>query len=178
MNWRTKDFDYELPAELIAARPAERRDGSRMMVVDRSSGKVEHRSFADFGGYVRKGDLCVLNDTRVVRSRFFSDDGKVELVRTRLLGERLWKAMVRPGKRMKAGREVVVGGVRGVVIEVAEDGERVIEWEGEVGDECGALALPHYMERDAEEVDEERYQTVYAKQPGAIAAPTAGLHFT
>ncbi len=125
----TSDFDYELPAELIASRPAAERSASRMMVVDRRDASISHRRFEDFPSLLRSGDLVVLNDTRVEAARFFSDDGRVELLRTRRLGECRWKCMVKPGRRMTAGRAVAIGGVSGVVIEVCADGERIIEFE-------------------------------------------------
>ena len=175
----TKDFHYDLPEELIASHPPERRESSRMMVVDRTAGTISHHAFTDFAGFLEEGDLCVLNDTKVVRSRFFSDDGKVEIVRTHAADPLHWKAMVRPGKRMKPGRTVTIGGTTGTVTEVCEDGERLITWDAPIDDAThGQLALPHYMERDPEAADDERYQTVFAREPGAIAAPTAGLHFT
>ncbi len=176
---RTDDFDYHLPPDLIASRPADRRDASRMLVVDRATGAITHARFGDFPNLLREGDRCVLNDTRVVRSRFFSDDGKVELVRTGQRDGLMWTSLVRPGRKMKVGRQVVVGGIAGTVIEVLGNGERVIAWDGEIDDQKhGQLALPHYMEREGDAGDDERYQTVYAREPGAIAAPTAGLHFT
>ncbi len=177
-NWRTDDFDYDLPAGLIASRPGMRRDASRMMVVNRETGIIGHHRFTGFPSFLSEGDLCVLNDTRVVRSRFYSDDGRIELVRTRVMEDGCWKAMVRPGKRMKLGRTITLGGVDGVVVGISDDGERIIEFAGPVDEELGRLALPHYMERESDAEDEQRYQTVYAREPGAIAAPTAGLHFT
>jgi S-adenosylmethionine:tRNA ribosyltransferase-isomerase len=176
---RTSEFDYHLPEELIASRPLERREESRMMVVNRSTGELSHYVFKEFPSLLCEDDLVVLNDTRVVRARFFSDDGKVELLRTELFSSTEWKCMVRPGKRMKVGREVVVGGVSGSVVEIAEDGERIIHFEQVVDEEAfGHLALPPYFRRLDDEEDVKRYQTVFARAEGAIAAPTAGLHFT
>ncbi|MEM8953278.1 MAG: tRNA preQ1(34) S-adenosylmethionine ribosyltransferase-isomerase QueA [Verrucomicrobiota bacterium] len=176
---RTSDFDYTLPEELVASRPLENREESRMMVVDRGKGEVSHHRFREFPEMIGLGDLVVLNDTKVVRARFYSDDGRVELLRTEVFSPTKWKCMVRPGKRMKVGREVVVGGVRGVVSEVAADGERLIDFEELVDtEEHGHLALPPYFRRDDDDADVARYQTVYAREAGAIAAPTAGLHFT
>ena len=176
---RTDDFDYHLPEELIASRPGGRRDASRMMVVDRAAGSVRSTNFAEFADHVGEGDLAVFNDTRVVPSRFYSDDGKIELVRLGGTEPELWRCMVRPGKKMRPGKTVCVAGVNGVVEEILERGERLIRFESPIDvAEHGELALPHYMNREAEEVDLERYQTVYAREPGAIAAPTAGLHFT
>lgn len=179
MQLRTKDFDYHLPEELIAARPLAERSGSRMLVVFRESGRIEHRMFRDFPGFLRASDLLVLNDTKVIRARVFSDDGKTELLCLDRHSPEEWRCLVRPGKRMKPGREVVVGGIRGVVSEVYENGDRLIRWESAVDlEQHGHLALPHYMGREDELADRERYQTVFAREEGAIAAPTAGLHFT
>ena len=176
---RTDDFDFELPEELIASHPAEQRDSSRMLVINRAEQTITHAQFKDIQQYLAPDDLLVLNNTRVVRARYFSDDGAIELVRVAKESPTLWRSMVRPGKKMKVGREVVVGGVKGVVREIDEEGYRVIEWDAEIDEEkSGQLALPHYMQREAEDADFERYQTVFAKEEGAIAAPTAGLHFT
>jgi S-adenosylmethionine:tRNA ribosyltransferase-isomerase len=176
---KTSDFDYDLPEELIASRPLARREESRMMIVNRAAGRISHHSFREFPSFLDEDDLVVLNDTRVVRARFFSDDGKVEILRTELRSPTEWKCMVRPGKRMKAGREVVVGGVKGKVHEIADDGERIVHFESVVDEESfGHLALPPYFRRADDEADAGRYQTVYARKEGAIAAPTAGLHFT
>lgn len=176
---RTDDFDYELPEELIASRPPERRDASRMLVVDRATGTISHQMFADFEGFIRQDDLVVFNDTRVVPSRFFSSDGKIEIVRLDEPEPRVWKCLVRPGKKMREGRTVEIGGASGEVIRVLPDGERLVRFDRDIDiEKHGELALPHYMKRDAESGDKERYQTVFAKSRGAIAAPTAGLHFT
>ena len=177
--WRTDDFDYELPEELIASRPPERRDAARMMVIDRAAGTIEHSRFAELPDQIRPEDLLVLNDTRVVRSRFFSDDGRVEIVKLEAADPLTWKCLVRPGKRMRLGRSTTIGGATGTVEEVLESGERIIKFDMPVDiEKHGELALPHYMGRASEDTDHERYQTVYANEEGAIAAPTAGLHFT
>jgi S-adenosylmethionine:tRNA ribosyltransferase-isomerase len=179
VSLRTADFHYDLPEELIASRPLEDRAGSRMMVVDRQAGTITHRMFRDFAEYVRPGDLLVLNDTKVIPARVFSDDQKIELLCLDRLSPTDWRCLVRPGKKMREGKTVIVGGVTGTVTEVYENGDRLISWEKPISlDEHGHLALPHYMGRDDEAADRERYQTVYAKEEGAIAAPTAGLHFT
>ena len=176
---RTIDFDYELPAELIADRPLPDRAASRMLVVHRDSGLIEHRHFHDILEYVRPRDLFVMNDTKVVPARYFSNDGGIELVRAGLSHELLWKCMVRPGKKMKIGRTVQVGEATGTVESIDEEGYRYIRWDRPVDEErYGRLALPHYMNRESDPSDKERYQTVYAHHEGAIAAPTAGLHFT
>ena len=179
VSLRTKDFDYHLPDELIAARPLEDRSASRMMVVDRVKGRIEHRRFTEFPSFLNPDDLLVLNDTKVIPARLFSDDGRTELLCLDRLSPLEWRCLARPGKRMKVGREVVVGGITGQVTEVFENGDRLIHWESELDLHThGHLALPHYMGRDDEESDRERYQTVFAREEGAIAAPTAGLHFT
>jgi S-adenosylmethionine:tRNA ribosyltransferase-isomerase len=179
MSLRTKDFDYHLPDDLIAARPLAERSASRMLVLHRADGRIEHRMFRDFPGYVRPDDLLVLNDTRVIPARVFSDDGKTELLCLDRLSALEWRCLVRPGKRMKAGRSVTVGGVMGLVTEVFENGDRLIRWDAPLDlHRHGHLALPHYMGREDELADRERYQTVFAREEGAIAAPTAGLHFT
>ena len=175
----TKDFDYHLPEELIAARPLVERAASRMLVVHKASGVIEHRMFRDFPDYLRPDDLLVLNDTNVIPARLFSDDGRTELLCLDRLSPLEWRCLVRPGKRMKAGRTVSVGGITGTVTEVFENGDRLIHWDAPVDlDKHGHLALPHYMGRDDEPADRDRYQTVFAREEGAIAAPTAGLHFT
>ena len=175
----TKDFNYHLPPELIASRPLEERSASRMMVVHRETGVIEHRAFRDFEEFMRPNDLLVLNDTRVIPARLFSDDGSVELLCLDRLSPLEWRCLVRPGRKMKPGKTVVVGGITGTVVETFDNGDRLIRWEAVVDlDKHGHLALPHYMGRDDELSDRERYQTVFAKEEGAIAAPTAGLHFT
>jgi S-adenosylmethionine:tRNA ribosyltransferase-isomerase len=175
----TKDFDYHLPEELIAARPLAERSASRMLVVHKESGRIEHRMFRDFPEYLRGGDLLMLNDTKVIPARVFSDDGKTELLCLDRLSPLEWRCLVRPGKRMKLGRTVSIGGTNGTVMEIFENGDRLVRWEAPVDlDQHGHLALPHYMGRVDEPADRERYQTVFAREEGAIAAPTAGLHFT
>jgi len=179
MPLRTQDFDYHLPDELIAARPLDERSASRMLVVHRASGTIEHRMFRDLSEYLRPDDLLVLNDTKVIPARVFSDDGKTELLCLDRLSPLEWRCLVRPGKRMKLGRSVSVGGVSGTVTEVFANGDRLIRWDTPVDlNAHGHLALPHYMGREDELADRERYQTVFAREEGAIAAPTAGLHFT
>jgi S-adenosylmethionine:tRNA ribosyltransferase-isomerase len=175
----TKDFDYHLPEELIAARPLAERSASRMLVVHKNSGLIEHRMFRDFPDYLSPDDLLVLNDTKVIPARVFSDDGKVELLCLDRISPLDWRCLVRPGKRMKPGRTVRVAGITGTVTEVFENGDRLVHWDEWLDlDKHGHLALPHYMGRDDELADRDRYQTVFAREEGAIAAPTAGLHFT
>ncbi|MGN0820388.1 MAG: tRNA preQ1(34) S-adenosylmethionine ribosyltransferase-isomerase QueA, partial [Akkermansia sp.] len=175
---RTVDFDYPLPEELIADRPMPDRDASRMLVVHRDTGLIEHRCFRDLPEYVRPGDRFVMNDTKVIPARYFSNDGSIELVRAGMMGEQVWKCLVRPGKKMKVGRTVQVGAALGTVESIDDEGYRFIRWDRPVDETLGRLALPHYMNRESDPADKERYQTVYAAHEGAIAAPTAGLHFT
>ncbi len=175
---RTVDFNYELPAELIASHPLEDRSGSRMLVVHRESGTIEHKHFLDLPQYIQPDDLLILNDTKVVPARFFSNDGKVELLRVEEISHTCWRSLVRPGKKMKIGRTVQIGEATGTVREIDADGNRIIDWDQMPDPEKGSLALPHYMERTPERIDDSRYQTTYAREEGAIAAPTAGLHFT
>jgi S-adenosylmethionine:tRNA ribosyltransferase-isomerase len=179
MSLLTKDFDYHLPEELIAARPLAERTGSRMLVVHRDSGRIEHRMFCEFSEFLRRDDLVVLNDTKVIPARVFSDDGKKELLCLDRLSALEWRCLVRPGKFMKPGRTFTVAGITGTVMEIYENGDRRVQWDSYLDlDAHGHLALPHYMGREDEISDRERYQTVFAREEGAIAAPTAGLHFT
>lgn len=179
MSLLTDDYDYALPESLIARHPLPGRAESRMMVLHRAGQQIGHRQFREFASFLREGDLVVLNDTRVIPARVFSDDGKIELLFLEQLGDATWKCMVKPGRKMKTGCKVTVGGSEGVVAEILLDGERVVSFPKPVDlDKVGRLALPPYMRRQSEEGDTERYQTVFARNPGAIAAPTAGLHFT
>ena len=179
MPLRTKDFDYHLPDELIASRPLAERTASRMLVVHRDSGRIEHRMFRELPQFQRPDDLWVLNDTKVIPARVFSDDGKIELLCLDRLSPSEWRCLVRPGKRMKPGRTLTVGGITGTVMEIFDNGDRLVRWDSLVDlNQHGHLALPHYMGRGDELSDRERYQTVFAREEGAIAAPTAGLHFT
>jgi S-adenosylmethionine:tRNA ribosyltransferase-isomerase len=177
----TSDFDYHLPPELIASEPLADRSASRMMVLHRDSGKIEHRLFRDIGQFVSReaGDMLVLNDTRVVPARYFTDRGH-EVLRLQILTPRRWRCMVKPGKKFRVGHAVPIGEATGRVIEILEEnGDRIIEFDRVVDEsKHGHLALPHYMGREDQPSDRERYQTVFAKQEGSIAAPTAGLHFT
>ncbi len=177
----TSDFDYSLPAELIASEPLADRAASRMLVLHRSMGTIEHRMFQELGAFLshEAGDLLVLNDTRVVPARYFTDRG-YEVLRLRALTPTRWRCMVRPGKKFRIGHTLMIGGATGQVLEIMEDnGDRIIEFDRVVDEELhGHLALPHYMGREDQPADRERYQTVFAREEGSIAAPTAGLHFT
>ncbi|YCM42478.1 tRNA preQ1(34) S-adenosylmethionine ribosyltransferase-isomerase QueA [Verrucomicrobiaceae bacterium 227] len=176
---RTTDFHYDLPQELIASRPLVDRSGSRMMLVNRATGEISHHHFREFKDLLPPDHLLVLNDTKVIPARLFSNDGSIELVRTNASDPHHWWCLVRPGKKMRPGRTVEVGDSTGTVVQTNEKGERLIQWDTPPDlEEHGHLALPHYMEREADKSDRDRYQTVYAREEGAIAAPTAGLHFT
>ncbi|MBB5031655.1 tRNA preQ1(34) S-adenosylmethionine ribosyltransferase-isomerase QueA [Prosthecobacter vanneervenii] len=177
----TSDFDYNLPPELIASEPLAERSASRMMVVHRKEGHIEHRMFRDVGQFISReaGDLLVLNDTRVVPARYFTDKG-YEVLRVQMLTPTRWRCMVRPGKKFRVGHTFSIGEATGTVVEIAEEnGDRIIEFDRVVDEsKHGHLALPHYMGREDQPADRERYQTVFARSEGSIAAPTAGLHFT
>ncbi len=177
----TADFDYHLPPELIASEPLAERSASRMLVLHRDSGKIEHRMFRDIGEFVSReaGDMLVLNDTRVVPARYFTDHGH-EVLRLEPLTPTRWRCMVKPGKKFRVGDTVPIGEATGRVIEILEEnGNRIIEFDRIVDEsKHGHLALPHYMGREDQPADRERYQTVFARSEGSIAAPTAGLHFT
>ena len=176
---QTDDFDFKLPDELIAQRPPERRGDSRMMVVHRDTGVIEHRQFSELHEYVEADDLWVFNDTRVEPARFFSNDERMEILKLDAASPTVWKCLMKPGKRLKVGRTIEIGKSTGTVIDVLEPGgERMIEFDVAPDPESqGHLALPPYISREDEESDRDRYQTVYARENGAIAAPTAGLHF-
>jgi S-adenosylmethionine:tRNA ribosyltransferase-isomerase len=176
---KTADFDYHLPPELIASQPLADRAASRLLVIHRATGQLEHRHFQDLPQLLQPQDLLVLNNTRVLPARFFSEDGTREILRLEASTPLHWRCMVRPGKRFKLGHSIQIGQSTGTVTGIAENGDRFIEWDQPVDIELhGHLALPHYMGREDAASDRERYQTVYAKVEGAIAAPTAGLHFT
>lgn len=183
---RLADFDYTLPEELVAQRPASPRDASRLLVVHRDTGAIEHRVFREIGEYLRAGDVLVVNDTRVLparlRGRRLPGGGAAEVLLLRPLADRAWEALVRPGRRLHRG--AVVEGRSGVKIEIGErlaDGRRVVRALGgadllEVLREAGEMPLPPYIHEPVADPDD--YQTVYARADGAVAAPTAGLHFT
>ncbi len=179
MSSRLSDYDFELPPELIASRPLSERDASRMMVLDRAAQTIEHREFRGLPAFVQTGDLFVLNNTRVVPARQFSDDGRIEFLFVEKLTERRWQCLVKPGRKMRVGAVATIKGVIVRVTAVLASGERIVESEQEIDLQAGgALPIPPYLGRAADAEDDIRYQTVYAAQSGAVAAPTAGLHFT
>ena len=179
MSLRTAAYDYTLPDELIARHPLPRREDSRMMVLHRAEQRIENRMFRDFPSFLREGDLVVLNDTRVIPARVFSDDGRIELLFLEAVRENTWKCLVKPGRKMRLGALVHIREVVGVVVGIEPEGERIIEFHGPIDlDAAGELPIPPYFGRAVEPADAERYQTVFARVRGAVAAPTAGLHFT
>jgi S-adenosylmethionine:tRNA ribosyltransferase-isomerase len=179
MSQLAADYDYPLPEALIATHPPEKREAARMLVLHRSEGRWEHRLFTDFPEYLREDDLVVLNNTRVIRARVHSDDGRMELLLLEQLSPTRWRSMVRPGRKLRVGNHFVVGGMRGSVLEVFEDGDRLLEFEHPLDlEKLGQLPIPPYLGRVPDSADSERYQTVYASEEGSVAAPTAGLHFT
>ncbi len=177
----TSDFDYHLPPELIASEPLAERSASRMMVLHRDTGRIEHRHFRDIGHFISRaaGDQLVLNDTRVFPARYFTDQG-YEVLRIEPITPTRWRCMVKPGKKFRLGHTFAIGEATGTVIEILEEnGDRIIDFDSVVDEsKHGHLALPHYMGREDQPSDRERYQTVFARSEGSIAAPTAGLHFT
>ena len=183
---KTHDFYYELPEELIAQTPLQQRDASRLMVLNRVTGEIEHKHFYDIIDYLHPGDCLVLNDSRVLPARLLGHrptGGAVEVLLLRDLGDKKWECLCKPGKKMREGDTVSFGdgALMATVRQVLEDGNRVVEfhYEGiflEVLERLGKMPLPPYIK--AELKDQERYQTVYSREVGSAAAPTAGLHFT
>lgn len=181
------DFNYDLPEQLIAQHPLEKRDSSRLMVIDKESGRINHEVFSSLPEYIEEGDLLVMNDTRVLPARLLGiredTGGQVELLLLNRLDARTWITLAKPGKSVRPGRTFSFGdgALKAVVMEVKEDGNRVVRFsfEGifeEVLDRLGEMPLPPYIHEKLD--DRERYQTVYSKEEGSAAAPTAGLHFT
>jgi S-adenosylmethionine:tRNA ribosyltransferase-isomerase len=173
------DYDYDLPRELIAQRPPEHRDDSRMMVLHRDTQAIEHRQFRELKTFLREGDLLVLNDTQVLPARRLSSDGAIEFLFLERLGPRRWKCLVNPGRKMRVGASAMIEGAALCVEEITSDGERIVVLNEDVDlNSGGSLPLPPYVRRESDTDDATRYQTVFAHTPGALAAPTAGLHFT
>ena len=182
-----KDFDYNLPEELIAQDPIEDRSSSRLMVLDKSTGAIRHEIFRDIVNELQPGDCLVINDTKVIPARLFGvkaeTEAKIEILLLKRREHDIWEVLVKPGKKAKPGTEIIFGDgrLKGTVIDVVEDGNRLIRfsYEGifeEILDELGQMPLPPYITHQLK--DKNRYQTVYAKHEGSAAAPTAGLHFT
>src|SRR5438445_11697463 len=179
MSARLSDYDYPLPQDLIAKRPRPRRDESRMMVLHRDSETIEHRQFRDLKSFLRSGDLLVLNNTRVLPARRFSGDHTIDFLFLEKLGAARWKCLVKPGRTMRVGATTKIDNVLLRVEEILPDGERVVALAEDIDLYArGSMPLPPYIGRESDLADNERYQTVFAQNPGALAAPTAGLHFT
>ena len=179
MSTKLSDYDYELPRELIARRPVEDRADSRMMVLRRDMQTVEHRQFRELKTFLHPADLLVLNDTRVLPARRFSDDGAIELLFLERLGPRRWKCLVKPGRKMRLGATATIDNAALQVEKITSDGERIVVLNQDVDPYAkGSMPLPPYIGREGDAEDAMRYQTVFAQAPGALAAPTAGLHFT
>ena len=184
---KTSDFYYDLPEELIAQTPVEPRDSSRLLVLGRTTGELEHRHFRDIIDYLNPGDCLICNDSRVLPARIFGvkegTGANVEFLLLRQIENKRWEALARPGKKAKPGVRFIFGDglMTGTVAEVTEEGNRIVDFECEgsffeVLDRLGQMPLPPYIHEKLK--DKERYQTVYSRELGSAAAPTAGLHFT
>ena len=179
MSARLSNYDYDLPRELIPQRPAECRDDSRMMVLHRDKQTIEHRHFRELKTFLQEGDLLILNDTQVLPARRFSDDGAVEFLFLERIGPRRWKCLVKPGRKMRVGATATIDAATLQVEKITPDGERIVVLSEDVDVYSGgSMPLPPYIQRESDTEDAVRYQTVFAHKPGALAAPTAGLHFT
>ncbi len=185
-DFKTRDFWYELPEELIAQTPLEKRDTSRLLALDRTSGALSHRHFYDILDYVNPGDTLVMNDSRVLPARLLGHrptGGAAELLLLRDLGNNEWECLAKPGRKLQAGAEVIFGDgrLKAAIVAVKEDGNRIVrfDYQGiflEVLESLGKMPLPPYIKEELH--DQERYQTVYSRAVGSAAAPTAGLHWT
>ncbi len=183
---KTSDFDYYLPEELIAQHPSEKRDEARMMVLNKKTGDIENKFFYDIYDYLEEGDCLLMNDTRVIPARLFGHredrEESIEVFLLKNIEENKWEVLVRPGKKMRVGSRVIFSEeLTCEVLEIKEDGNRIVEfyYDGifnEILDKLGNVPLPPYIKEELE--NPEDYQTVYSKNPGSVAAPTAGLHFT
>ncbi|HEV8448450.1 MAG TPA: tRNA preQ1(34) S-adenosylmethionine ribosyltransferase-isomerase QueA [Gemmatimonadaceae bacterium] len=183
----TSDYDFELPHDLIAQRPLERRDASRLMVVDRASGDIQHKTFADVASLIAPIDVVVVNRSRVIRARLLgarASGAPAEILLLKPLGDARYEAMVSPGGKLKPGRRVTIApGFEAEILEVTERRTRIVRLESDEPlddaiERHGHVPLPPYIERPDAAEDAERYQTVFAREKGSVAAPTAGLHFT
>ena len=184
------DFDYFLPEELIAQHPADKRDQSKLLVIDRQSGGLEHKHFYNILEYLNSGDCLVMNNSKVIPARLFGvkekTGAKIEFLLIKRIKGDIWEAMVRPGKKLHIGDRVSFaedGSMNAEILEHGEDGTRIVRFEHEgdfldLLDRIGKIPLPPYIDRASDEEDKDRYQTVYCKEEGSVAAPTAGLHFT
>lgn len=186
INFKTSDFYYELPEELIAQTPIKERDHSRLLILDKNTGDIEHKYFYDIVDYFNKGDCLVINDTKVLPARLYGTkkdtDALIEILLLKRIDDKRWETLVKPGKKARTGAEIIFKEnlLSGKIVEVLEDGNRIIEFNyngifEEILDQLGEMPLPPYIHEKLE--DKNRYQTIYAKNPGSAAAPTAGLHF-
>lgn len=187
MEMKRQDFSFELPQELIAQDPLKDRSSSRLLVLDKETGEVSHHVFRDIIDYLNPGDCLVINDTKVIPARLIGSkvgtDAKIEILLLKRKSDQVWETLVKPGKKAKPGAKISFGEglLVGEVIDVVEEGNRLVKfsYEGifeEILDQLGQMPLPPYITHQLE--DKNRYQTVYAKNSGSAAAPTAGLHFT
>jgi len=187
------DFDYELPLELIAQTPSEKRDGCRLMVIHRDSGELEHKHFYDVIDYLEPGDCLVMNDSKVIPARIFGvkegTGAHIEFLLSKRVEGDLWETLVRPGKRLHTGDKVLFGEdidkpvLTAEIVGNSDSGTRIVNfsYDGifmELLEKIGSMPLPPYIERPSTDADKDMYQTVYCREEGSVAAPTAGLHFT
>ena len=188
-KYKLSDFRYQLPKKYIAQKPKQKRDASKMMVLNRKDQSIKHKKFSEITDYFQKNDLLILNNTKVFPAKLFATkdrtDAKVEIFLLRELGDRLWEVLVKPARKVRIGNKLILSdGLFCDVIDNTVSGGRVVRFEFENGDfdnildKLGHPPLPPYIERPATKSDKERYQTVYAEKRGAVAAPIAGLHFT
>ena len=185
-NFKTSDFYYELPERLIAQTPIKERDHSRLLVLDKKSGKIEHKHFFNLVEYLNAGDCLVINDTKVLPARLFGNKKDtqtlIEILLLKRIDDKKWEILVKPGKKARIGSEIVFDEklLTGKIVDILEEGNRIIEFEyegifEEILDRLGEMPLPPYIHEKLK--DKDRYQTIYAKHLGSAAAPTAGLHF-
>src|ERR1044072_8061354 len=178
MSLKLSDYNYPLPSYLIPNRPLPERDQSRMMVLHRESHSIEQRQLRELTGFLRDSDLVVLNNTRVLAARAFSDDHAIEFLFLEKLGPARWKCLAKPGRKMRVGATTKIDNITLTVEETLADGERIVRLDEDIDLYAhGSMALPPYIRRESVCADTDRYQAVYAQQAGAVAAPTAGLHF-
>jgi S-adenosylmethionine:tRNA ribosyltransferase-isomerase len=188
IRYKLDDFEYQLPQELIAQYPLEQRDACRMMVLDRESGEIKHQEFTDLADLLSPSDCLVLNDTRVFPARLFGHKDRtgaqVEVFLLRNLEGNLWEVLVKPARKIRIGNKIMFSeNLSCDVVDNTLSGGRIVEFNAngnilQLLDKLGSMPLPPYIKRHPENLDQEYYQTVYAQRPGAVAAPTAGLHFT
>jgi S-adenosylmethionine:tRNA ribosyltransferase-isomerase len=186
---KISEYDFELPQELVAQYPSEKRDHSKLMVLDRRDGKIEHRIFHQIIDYLEKGDGLVINQTRIFPARLFGKledkDSRIEILLLKKMRDDVWEVLVRPGRKAKIGQRIVFDqdGLRCEILDKSPAGGRMVRffYQGDFFDivqRVGEIPLPPYIRREPEKLDQNRYQTVYAKEIGAVAGPTAGFHFT